>query len=118
MSKKTFINLHEHPDYVVAEGVGKTIVWHGQSYKTHEILPEVADRMAREPETKYINFSPARIAQETEARVSALVKPADATPAKQGDAQPAKTQPPAAKAEETVDKPGAAKTSGKAAGDK
>lgn len=73
------INLEEgHEDFVVTPGTRGTIVWHGQDYDCKKLPLEVAERMAREDATRYINFSDKRIAREAEAKAATMLPPVKA----------------------------------------
>lgn len=92
MSNRTIINLEKgHEDFVLAQGVRGKIVWHGQTYDLAALDLEVAERMARERETRYVNFSDARLAREAEEQARKILP---AAPAK-GPALPATKEAPA-----------------------
>lgn len=104
--KQEFINLADHPDFVITPGVRGKFVWHGQTYDAGKIPMEVAERMAREDATRYINFSDARIAREAEAKAATLLPP---VPPAAPVAQPPAKQEPSTATQKTTAK--AAETS-------
>ena len=77
MSNRKIINLVEgHEDFTLAPGVRGEIVWHGQTYDLAKIDLEVAERMAREKETRYVQFSDARSARDAQALAAKVLPPA------------------------------------------
>lgn len=59
------INITEPgTDFVPNQGIGPVLSWHGQRIDLRRIKRSKAEEMAKDPYTRYIQYSPERIARD------------------------------------------------------